>query len=151
MVLVNMRDPEFVEELSNLSPYLPQFLFKILAQLAEGNRQHYPVKKLLLLLWKILMTIVGSDADLAAKKSEARKLYNLPPVDPTAQFVKSVPQEYHNYHLILSHRYPGYFLPDARTHLPNVTQNMVNCSSTYVRKTIAQLYDITSPSYPFQM
>ncbi|KAL5033660.1 hypothetical protein BDV3_003333 [Batrachochytrium dendrobatidis] len=153
IVLINMRDPAFINEISNLDPYIPQFLFKILAQLAEGNRQHYPVKKLLLLLWKILMTIVGSDADLATMTIEARKLNGIVPADSSLYYIKSTPQDYQNYHTIASHRYPAYYLPDAVHHLSNVTYSMIDSPSENVFQTVSPFYDYTElcPSHEYQL
>ncbi|KAJ3037125.1 Factor arrest protein 11, partial [Rhizophlyctis rosea] len=102
---------EFVDEVADSQPCLVAYLFTLVAQLAEGNRKHYPVKKLLLLLWKLLLTILGDTEKLQKLKNANRKLENLPPIDENALYTKIHPQDYHAHHVLLTHRYPTYVTP----------------------------------------
>ena len=54
------------------------FLFKLVSQLAEGNRKHFPVKKLLLLLWKVLLMSLGGRERQKEIKNFARAQAGLP-------------------------------------------------------------------------
>ncbi|KAI8916839.1 hypothetical protein BC831DRAFT_486512 [Entophlyctis helioformis] len=116
IVVSNMDNPDFVTEIATTDPYLPVFLFQILSQLAEGNRQHYPVKKV-----SPLMTTHSKTAASASDHDIMQLLlllWKLIPSRTTVQYLKSTPQDYQNYFILLSHRYPGYYLPEPLEHLP---------------------------------
>lgn len=70
------------EDLMALEPPLPTFLFTVLAALREKNAKGFPVKKLLLCLWKSLLACLGGQKDVRRCKALARKVEGLP-VNPT--------------------------------------------------------------------
>ncbi|PWN29850.1 hypothetical protein BDZ90DRAFT_278098 [Jaminaea rosea] len=70
------------EDLMALDPPLPTFLFTVLAALREKNAKGFPVKKLLLCLWKSLLACLGGQKDVRRCKALARKVEGLP-VNPT--------------------------------------------------------------------
>ncbi|KAJ3016078.1 Factor arrest protein 11 [Thoreauomyces humboldtii] len=121
MIEVNSDDEEFALEVTNTSPPMASYLFTLVQQLAEGNRKHYPVKKLLLLLWKVLLISLGNTQQLMDLKSASRTLEGLPDFDETI-LVKSTPQDYHNFHLVAATRYPAYVTPNASALCPSRLQ-----------------------------
>ncbi|KAI8817952.1 uncharacterized protein EV422DRAFT_590026 [Fimicolochytrium jonesii] len=117
LLKVNGKEEAFSQEITNTNPPLAAFLFGLVAQLAEGNRKHYPVKKLLLLLWNVLLVCLGDTKRLSELKSASRTLEGLPAFDESL-LVKSVPQDYLNYHTSTAARYPAYVTPDPSILLP---------------------------------
>ncbi|CAO1620697.1 unnamed protein product [Parajaminaea phylloscopi] len=71
------------EELMSLDPPLPIHLFRVLAGLREKNARGFPVKKLLLCLWKTLLACLGGQKDIERCKAMARRVEGLPP-NPTS-------------------------------------------------------------------
>ncbi|TPX72278.1 hypothetical protein SpCBS45565_g00494 [Spizellomyces sp. 'palustris'] len=119
MVEVNSKDPRLANELMDVNPTMAGYLFSLVAQLAEGNRKHYPVKKLLLLLWKVLLCSVGDTKRLKDLKNASRAIEGLPRSPSDNVFLKSTPQDYHNYHLITATRYPTYVTPSVESISPS--------------------------------
>ena len=96
VVEVSRSDPDFGEELSTwplilsfakadgpvaMSPSLPIVLFQMIALLKDRVFKEYPVKKVLLLLWKTLLACLGGIKDVAKARVLSRELAGLPPVD----------------------------------------------------------------------
>lgn len=71
------------EDLMALDPPMPIYLFTVLAGLREKNARGFPVKKLLLCLWKSLLTCLGGQRDIERCKALARRVEGLPQ-NPTA-------------------------------------------------------------------
>ncbi|TPX68474.1 hypothetical protein CcCBS67573_g07150 [Chytriomyces confervae] len=99
----------FVKAKSGRLPFAIE-LFEIVSVLAEGNRKLYPVKKLLLLLWKVLLVTVGNSGALKQLKNAGRAREGLPPV-PQDTYAKATPQDFHNFNLLTTQKYPAYFTP----------------------------------------
>ena len=57
---------------------MPIYLFNLVAGLRERNAKGYPVKKLLLLLWKSILSCVGGMKDIARVKTFVREIEGLP-------------------------------------------------------------------------
>ncbi|KAJ3101181.1 hypothetical protein HDU97_001593 [Phlyctochytrium planicorne] len=85
-------------------------LFDLIAQLAEGNRKHYPVKKLLLLLWKVLLATVGSTEQLAKQRDFTRVVEGLPKVSKET-YLKTSLEDINCQQLLTSVKFPAYYLP----------------------------------------
>ncbi|CAO1612896.1 unnamed protein product [Sympodiomycopsis kandeliae] len=81
------------DDLMNLEPPLPVHLWLVVAGLREKNAKGFPVKKLLLCLWKTLLTCLGGFKDMDRCKALARKVEGLPPAAafkaPSAQWPPS--------------------------------------------------------------
>ncbi|VDP92863.1 unnamed protein product [Echinostoma caproni] len=82
--LTKLRE-QFCEEL--LSPIgnddettLTVILFGMVHRFCSGLAPHFPMKKVLLLLWKVLLVTLGPITTLFARKNAARARYNLPPL-----------------------------------------------------------------------
>nr|CAG8484728.1 15178_t:CDS:10 [Entrophospora candida] len=81
LVEVNLSDENFGNELIDLDPPMTVFLFETVASLREKDKnvKGYPVKKLLLLLWKVILASLGGVDDIKKKKDAMRMLNGLPP------------------------------------------------------------------------
>ncbi|KAJ3190583.1 Factor arrest protein 11 [Irineochytrium annulatum] len=93
-------------------------LFDLVSQLAEGFRKHYPLKKLLLLLWKVLLITVGTRERLGGMKNAARRREGLAPLTEKDLYMKSTPQDVHQFQTITSLKYPAYYVPDVMSASP---------------------------------
>ena len=69
-----------------MSPSLPLVLFNIVAGLRDQLSKGYPVKKLLLLLWKTLLACLGGMKEVNKAKALARELAGLKPDDKNSEF-----------------------------------------------------------------
>lgn len=67
-----------VISLVSLQPPMPIYLFNLVAGLRERNAKGYPVKKLLLLLWKSILSCIGGMKDIARVKTFVREVEGLP-------------------------------------------------------------------------
>ncbi|GAA5872543.1 hypothetical protein JCM16303_004557 [Sporobolomyces ruberrimus] len=73
------------QELMELDPPMPIHLFNLVAGLREKNAKGYPVKKLLLLLWKSLLCTIGGMKDVERVKVLVREIEGLPKDEPNAR------------------------------------------------------------------
>jgi len=93
IVEVSRSDETFGDELSGslafhkdaanrvvgMTPSLPLILFNIVAGLRDRLPKGYPVKKLLLLLWKTLLACLGGMKEVNKAKALSRELAGLAP------------------------------------------------------------------------
>ncbi|GAA5862850.1 hypothetical protein JCM8547_006570 [Rhodosporidiobolus lusitaniae] len=73
------------EELMSLDPPMPIYLYNQVAGLREKNAKGYPVKKLLLLLWKSMLCTIGGMKDVERTKVLVREIEGLPKDDPSSR------------------------------------------------------------------
>lgn len=64
-----------------MSPALPLILFNIVGGLRDRMPKGYPVKKLLLLLWKTLLACLGGMSEINKAKALSREFAGLKPDD----------------------------------------------------------------------
>lgn len=72
---------EFINDLSKPivnDDSLVSILFMMLLKFCSGNMPHYPIKKILLMIWKIILTTLGDMQELANWKKELRVKAGLP-------------------------------------------------------------------------
>lgn len=61
-----------------MSPPLPLVLFQMVASLKDRLPKGYPVKKVLLLLWKTLLACLGGMKEVGKARTLSRELAGLP-------------------------------------------------------------------------
>lgn len=61
-----------------MSPPLPIVLFQMLASLKDRLPKGFPVKKVLLLIWKVLLACLGGMKEVTKAKNLSRELSGLP-------------------------------------------------------------------------
>ncbi|EJD01434.1 uncharacterized protein FOMMEDRAFT_126353 [Fomitiporia mediterranea MF3/22] len=99
---------EFAEELMSLDPPLPVYLFSVVASLRDKSFKGYPVKKLLLLLWKTLLACCGGSRDLARVKKLSREVVGLPDEKDEPVPIKSSPFDLQIFRQETSVKYPTF-------------------------------------------
>lgn len=107
---------EWGDELMSLDPPLPIFLFGLVASLREKSAKGYPVKKLLLLLWKSLLSCFGGIKDVERCKLLAREIEGLGPIDTSAKrnVLKSDPLDFQDFQHEISVKYPTFEPPKCQ-------------------------------------
>ncbi|KAF9263661.1 N1221-domain-containing protein [Marasmius fiardii PR-910] len=107
---------DFADELMSLDPPLPVYLFNLVAALRDKNSKGYPIKKLLLLLWKSLLACFGGIRDYARVKALSRELAGLPADGPFQKgtpvpFIKSSPLDIEAFRQETAVKYPTFTPP----------------------------------------
>nr|CDI53470.1 conserved hypothetical protein [Melanopsichium pennsylvanicum 4] len=106
-------EEEWGDELMSLDPPLPIFLFGLVASLREKSAKGYPVKKLLLLMWKSLLSCLGGMKDVERCKLLAREIEGLGPIDKSTKrnMLKSDPLDFQDFQHEISVKYPTFEPP----------------------------------------
>ncbi|KAM0755828.1 hypothetical protein T439DRAFT_13398 [Meredithblackwellia eburnea MCA 4105] len=119
MVEVHRGDEDWAEELMALEPPMPIYLFQLVAGLREKNAKGYPVKKLLLLLWKSILSCVGGMKDVNRVKDLVREIEGLPPDEKKMSEhrpdTKVAPTDYQSFRNEITSKYPSYNAPSIPT------------------------------------
>ncbi|KAI9237730.1 MAG: hypothetical protein BYD32DRAFT_461330 [Podila humilis] len=113
VVISHEDDEEFMDELAATNPSLTVFLYDQIC-VRPSKDQFYPLKKMLLLLWKVLRTTLGGTDDFPALKDIARRLAGGQALE-NAQSPKSDPIDYMTYQTEMSQKYPTYIPPASST------------------------------------
>ncbi|KAI0650345.1 N1221-domain-containing protein [Trametes meyenii] len=108
MVEVFKGHDDFADELMSLEPPLPVYLFNVVAGLRDKSAKGYPVKKLLLVLWKTILTCCGGIRELASVKKLTRELAGLSPVPEEAVPIKASPLDLEVFRQEIFVKYPTF-------------------------------------------
>ncbi|KAH6915434.1 hypothetical protein BKA70DRAFT_1420367 [Coprinopsis sp. MPI-PUGE-AT-0042] len=101
---------DFADEIMSLDPPLPVYLFNLVAGLRDKSAKGYPIKKLLLVLWKTLLACWGGIKDHERVKKIARELHGLPNQEGTDK-IKSTPLDIEGFRQELAVKYPTFAAP----------------------------------------
>ncbi|BGP36956.1 Factor arrest protein 11 [Rhodotorula kratochvilovae] len=116
-------EDEWAEELMALEPPMPVYLYNQVAGLREKNAKGYPVKKLLLLLWKSMLCTLGGLKDANRTKVLVREIEGLPKDEQGDRpdyrpWTKSSPPDLLAFRNETLAKYPSYTAPSAGSFLP---------------------------------
>ncbi|KAH9819906.1 hypothetical protein DFH28DRAFT_954711 [Melampsora americana] len=126
MVEVFRGDDAWGEELMGLDPPLPIYMFGLVAGLREKNAKGYPVKKLLLLLWKSMLATLGGMRDVERVKR------NVSPID------------FHTFRKEILAKYPTYVSSDV----PEVYLARIAAAAAPTPIRPSAMYHPANPSIP---
>ncbi|TFK55880.1 hypothetical protein OE88DRAFT_1652388 [Heliocybe sulcata] len=110
---------DFADEMMSLDPPLPVYLMNVVASLKDRISKGYPVKKLLLVMWKTILCCFGGIRELARVKRLSRELSNLPPVPDEALPIKATPLDIEAFHQETSVKYPTFMAHEDPLPVPN--------------------------------
>ncbi|KAI3596748.1 cell cycle arrest in response to pheromone-related protein [Moniliophthora roreri] len=135
---------DFADELMSLDPPLPVYLFNLVSGLRDKSAKGYPIKKLLLLLWKSLLACFGGIRDHARVKVLARELAGLPTTpgsqrETTIPIIKSSPLDIEAFRQETSVKYPTFVPPPPPPPDPNAPIIIKPLPSSLTSK-LAQAY-----------
>ncbi|VDO62475.1 unnamed protein product [Heligmosomoides polygyrus] len=92
---LSSRRSSFLEELGEPLDHVGQplllVLFEMLPPFYTGSSPHYPIKKILLLIWKILLATLGGWKHLDALKASKRAALGLPVMENTIAVASALP------------------------------------------------------------
>ncbi|KAF8592589.1 hypothetical protein K439DRAFT_1625938 [Ramaria rubella] len=108
LIEVFKGDDEFGEELMSLEPPLPIYLINLMGSLKERSAKGYPMKKLLLVLWKTILTTCGGIRELSRCKKLTRELCGLPQEEDSTMPIKSSPNDFMTFRQETSVKYPTF-------------------------------------------
>ncbi|EMD40803.1 hypothetical protein CERSUDRAFT_111387 [Gelatoporia subvermispora B] len=111
----------FADELMSLEPPLPVYLFNVVAGLRDKSAKGYPIKKLLLVLWKTLLACCGGIHELVRVKKLSRELAGLGPLPDEANAIKASPLDIEAFRQEISVKYPTFTPPPVpvEVHIPD--------------------------------
>lgn len=129
---------DFADELMSLDPPLPVYLFNVVAGLREKTAKGYPIKKLLLVLWKTLLTCWGGIREYERAKRLTRELSGLPVVE-IGDRIKSSPIDIETFRNETFVKYPTFTA--AQQPPPQVTEAPIAKSNpALLTSRLAQAY-----------
>ncbi|KAJ6627555.1 hypothetical protein B0H10DRAFT_2161191 [Mycena sp. CBHHK59/15] len=110
---------DFADELMSFEPPLPVYLFTVVSGLRDKSARGYPVKKLLLVLWKSLLSCCGGIRDHARVKKLARELASLQPASDGGEAnIKSTPLDIETFRQETAVKYPTFTPPPQPSTTP---------------------------------
>ncbi|KAA1466295.1 hypothetical protein DENSPDRAFT_831103 [Dentipellis sp. KUC8613] len=125
---------DFADELMSMDPPVPVYFFNVVSGLRDKSAKGYPVKKLLLVLWKSVLSCCGGIRDLSRVKKLSRELAGLAPIPDEDVPIKSSPLDIETFHQELSVKYPTFSAPPVPAPLapvdPTPTQSGIVLPAT---------------------
>ncbi|KAH8550495.1 hypothetical protein BGW37DRAFT_66525 [Umbelopsis sp. PMI_123] len=118
MLIETLRhDQSLSSDLDNLDPHLIVFLFGLISQLREKNLKMFPVKKLLLVVWKSMLVSFGGREEVERTRDTIRRYFSLPEVRLQDMQTRSTPLDLHAFSQEIVQKYPTYTLPAFPGHV----------------------------------
>ncbi|WVR07239.1 hypothetical protein IAU60_004280 [Kwoniella sp. DSM 27419] len=111
IVEVFRTDETFGGELMAMSPPLPLVLFQMVASLKDRLPKGYPVKKVLLLLWKTLLACLGGMKEVSKARALSREWAGLTPEDKN--YTKATPIDITTWRRDTAVKYPTFDPPPS--------------------------------------
>ncbi|KAI8138566.1 hypothetical protein BJV82DRAFT_630395 [Fennellomyces sp. T-0311] len=100
----------FSDDLGMLDPSILRSLFEVVSQLRDKYLKSFPVKKLILLLWKAILSTFGGFEELQQAKTASRILHGLEPKNDDI-ISKCSPQDLFAFQNEITLKYPNYNPP----------------------------------------
>lgn len=128
---------------------LAEFLFDLIVQLKEHFTKTFPLKKLMLNVWKILLFTLGDlNEEYGMMKKNIRKACGLPAHQNKARAIKCTPEDLHAFYRQSINRYPT-FTPKRSAEL--FLQNEFTVTPTRdLIKLMGLVEEIDKTELPFQ-
>ncbi|KAI8074502.1 hypothetical protein BC940DRAFT_288404 [Gongronella butleri] len=145
---VNRFDGRFHADQDQLDLSYLEYLLGMLTRLKEGHMQSFPVKKLLLLVWKVFLCTLGDDQRAKQWKPEVRLRYNLPPEDPGAP--KCSYQDIHTFQHEIVSRYPTFASLSRDSPLPSELDAVVFRVTPSLHAAMGMLQASQQTTLPYQ-
>ncbi|KAJ3426663.1 protein required for hyphal anastomosis ham-2 [Anaeramoeba flamelloides] len=121
LIEVNKGTPEFVEEITGQFVFAKNFIFlpfKLISDANDHPQRKYPIKKILLLLWKLLLF---SGESLKSENTKNDPIFKLKScMKDKVEFVKKVDEKYSN------------FFPDIKKALPRAFEDGLETIEKYM-------------------
>ncbi|KAI5451374.1 Factor arrest protein 11 [Naganishia albida] len=111
VIEVFRHDEMFGDELMAMDQPLPVYLLNLVASLRDKSHKGFPVKKLLLVVWKTILACFGGLKDVRKAVALQRDLAGLPSIK--RDFTKVSPAGMTNFHKEITVKYPTFEVPDA--------------------------------------
>ncbi|KAH9062231.1 hypothetical protein EDB87DRAFT_1608017 [Lactarius vividus] len=135
---------DFADELMSMDPPLPVYFFNVVSGLRDKSAKGYPVKKLLLVLWKTILSCCGGFRDLERVKKVSRELAGLSPVPEEAVPIKSSPVDMEAFHGEVTVKYPTFSPPNPGPILP-VASSLEQPSAVAALPSMSKLAEAYNP------
>ncbi|KAF8270983.1 N1221-domain-containing protein [Lactarius quietus] len=135
---------DFADELMSMDPPLPVYFFNVVSGLRDKSAKGYPVKKLLLVLWKTILSCCGGFRDLERVKKVSRELAGLSPVPDEAAPIKSSPVDMEAFHGEVTVKYPTFSPPNPGPTLP-VASSLEQPSPVATLPSVSKLAEAYNP------
>ncbi|KAL7746896.1 Factor arrest protein 11 [Sorochytrium milnesiophthora] len=108
-------------ELEALNPPIIPYVMQLLPTLSDGRHKHFPIKKLVLMLWKLMLVMLGGKQELKELRDIARRKEGLGLGEPLADKGKgallftrtmtATPYDYVAFYNETTRKYPSVTLP----------------------------------------
>ncbi|KAJ9093441.1 hypothetical protein QFC20_007123 [Naganishia adeliensis] len=111
VIEVFRHDETFGDELMSMDQPLPVYLLNLVASLRDKSHKGFPVKKLLLVVWKTILACFGGLKDIRKAVALQRDLAGLPAIK--RDFTKVSPAGMTNFHKEITVKYPTFEVPET--------------------------------------
>ncbi|ORX88703.1 N1221-domain-containing protein [Basidiobolus meristosporus CBS 931.73] len=109
LIETHRGEKKFGDELAALDTPILEFLFHMLEKLKYSNRRSFCPKKLLLVIWKTMLAMLGGFDNIELLKNPTRSLNDLPFYYNQPTKPKTTPFDYHHFCFDMSLKFPSFF------------------------------------------